>query len=308
MSKEEAKVFAKSLDRSMNHAVKTLTPLAGWDPPSAALEAVKGAACGYVAGIALYKELTGDGLDETTFTGGSFTIGSSDNLNSTSEESIAIYPEAKKADYMGYFGVMVKEGKTVDSRPRIAINVLMTAAAENRRAKLLAMNLPAVQSLAAVGLGEGNFTIGDALVEMGTAQGNNDNINGIAFSGDRESLRRMGASGFGRSALTAMHTMVHELGHWQHYKKVEEATRDDRPDLTGVERWKATTRAWRMRTMSESRSEWKSAAKGVSRYAGSSSTEFIAEVYAGFAMGFRFNDEVRRQYSDLGGPAMKWRW
>jgi hypothetical protein len=267
---------------------------------------VKGSACGYVAGIALYKELTGNGLDETTITGGSLTIGSSYNdLNRTLDEPVAIYPEAKKADYMGYFGLMVKEGKTVDSRPRIAINVLMTAAAENRRAKLLAMNLQSVRSLAAVGLGEGNFTIGDALVEMGTAQGNNDNINGIAFSGDRELLRRMGTSGFGRTALTAMHTVVHELGHWQHYKAVEQTTRAANPDLTGVERWRATTKAWRARTMTESRSGWKSAAKGVSRYAGSSGNEFVAEVYSGLAMGFRFNDDVLREYAALGGPGLK---
>jgi hypothetical protein len=307
MSKEEAKVFAKSLDRSMNHAIKTLTPLAGWDSPSAALEAVRGAACGYVAGIALYKELTGNGLDETSITAGSLTIGSSLNdINRTLEEPIGIYPEAKKADYMGYFGLMVKEGKTVDSRPRIAINVLMAAAEENRRTKLLAMNLsPSVRSLARVGLGEGNFTIGEAIVEMGTAPSDNANINGIAFSGDRESFRRMATSGFGRTALKAMHTVAHELGHWQHYKVIEQTTRAANPDLTGVERWRATTKAWRARTNTDAQGGWKSAAEGVSRYARSSSNEFVAEVYSGLAMGFRFNEDVLREYAALGGPARK---
>ena len=306
MSKEEAKVFAKSLDRSMKHALKTIAPLAGWgqDPESAALEAVMGSACGYVAGIALYKELTGNGLDETTISAGSVPIESGlDGIYGTSEESLAIYPEATKADYGGYFGVTVKEGRTVDTRPRVVLNVLTAAAEENNRIRLMAANHPSLQGLATKGLGEGNFTIGGALAQIALSA-NDDNIKEVPFSGDRESLRRMGKSAFGRTALVAMNTAVHELGHWQHYKEVEKTLRVLKPDLMGVPLWRETTRMWRSATLNNS-GGWGSAAKSVSRYAKSASVEFVAEVYAGLAMGFRFNDDVLREYAALGGPGLK---
>ena len=302
MSKEEAKAFAKSLDRSINHAVKTLTPLAGWTPPDGALEAVRGAACGYVAGIALYKELTGNGLDEKTISAGSFAVDSSwSDSGSTTEESLAIYPEATKKDYMGYFATVVKDGKMYDSRPQISMNVLTGAMGENMRARRLLMNLPSATNLAAVGLGEGNFTIGDALIGMGAASSDNEKINGIAFSGDRESLRRMAKSTFGRTALDAMHTSLHELGHWQHYKAISREVRVANPSLTGIALWTATRSAWTGRQVEKS-GGWKSAGKAISRYARSDSREFVAEAYAGFAMGFSFNEDVRTQYAAQGGP------
>ena len=301
MSKEEAKDFAKSLDRSIKHAVKTLTPLAGWTPPDGALEAVRGSACGFVAGIAMYKELTGNGVDERTISAGSTLGARFDDNGDTTEEPLAIYPEATKTDYMGYFGVTMKDGKILDSRPRISLNVLTGAVSENMRARRLLMNLPSATNLAAAGLGEGNFTIGDALVEMGTASSDNEKINGIAFSGDRESLRRMAKSGFGRTALAAMHTALHEIGHWQHYKTIEREVRVANPRLAGVALWRATTSAWGARKVGNS-SGWRSAGKAVSRYARSDSREFVAEAYSGFSMGFSFNEDVRTQYAAQGGP------
>ena len=307
MSKEEAKVFAKSLDRSMKHALKTIAPLAGWgqDPESAALEAVMGSACGFVAGIALYKEITGTGLEETNLSAGSslpIELGF-EAIKDITEERLAIYPESTKSAYGGYFGVVVKDGKTIDTRPRVVLNVMTTAEDQNKVIGQIARNSIALSNLARNGLGEGNFTIGSALVQMALSP-NDDNIKGVSYSGDRESLRRMGKSAFGRTALKAMHAAIHELGHWQHYKAIEKTVRVARPTIAGRGLWAATRVAWQS-AQSNNSGEWANAAKSISRYAKSSSVEFVAEVYSGLAMGFRFNDDVLREYAALGGPGLK---
>lgn len=297
MPEKDAKDLLRSLQAASKSALNGAMKYRSSAPemtPKDIEDAVKGGTRGMIVGMALYREITGKSFDEMTETAkedNTLTWGVSGRAN---------------ARAAGYLSVIRRETingvKTMVTRPEITINVASAAVSEVAFRQGGAVGIiTKVANFAVKGLGPGNHGVDEGLIYAGMAfstPGTSDvgKVKDIAYSGDREALSRAVRTGYGRAVLRTAHTVLHELGHFQHWRALSSVAAKE-TGKKGSALWTETLSRWKRTGVGRSRE-----ANSVSRYAGTDSLEFVAETYAGYALGLRFNPEVAARYAALSGP------
>lgn len=317
MDGKEATAFVKSLEKAAATTVRNSLKNAAlgenydgsWDEETIK-ESATGAIRGVIAGIALYVEVYGADLSERSGTIGTLdpkTPRISDSTESPMER-LSFAAEAQNTQTGASF--ILAEVRKEDgvlgfqTRPQIRFNVAATVQQERRENLMGFGGKPidrVIGEMAKDGLGS-NFTVETALMAMGTAYRSGaalGKIADIAFSGDKEALGRMTSTVYGRAGLRAIHNMMHEFGHWQHWQRISAETRAALPNATPQEVWKEGMNRWRSY---QGKRLGGLPLLGVSKYAASMDVEFVAEVFSGYALGLRFSKSVGEAYAALNGP------
>lgn len=312
MAKADAKEFLKNLNRASSTTDRSMEKMtekdraadeariASGDPVRRVTEwseqdqadASSGAVHGTVAALALYREVTGESLSEVMPT-------------RTGDEPLRLTAMAQNTSVGGLF-VLADKDRNGDwqFRPEIRMNTRSVAAIpyEERRAQQAFGREPRWKAVARGGAGS-SHSVGDAIIAIGDTEGRTDagRVSELGYAGDRAALSRMTSSVYGRSALQSSYVMLHELGHWRHYQEVVRSTVNLSAAKDPVERHRAALGAWKV----ASNLAIGPGRAGVSQYARTSPKEFVAEVFAGLALGMRFDEGVMKSYEGLAGPKVR---
>ena len=308
MSAEDAKSFTAGLNRSISGKYATTTAgfqrdvLAGLgeDYTQRALES---SVRGIVAGILLHKEITGYDSSDTIIT----NIGDTLTGVRDPQQSILMSIENDKSPkYGGAFGAMGDRASNKENpyRPIMIFCPGDIASTENRLLSSPVQTLESPESRQFIGKA---WTLDAGLNRLGMISDpevQKEYAAKMGYVGDLKALSKLTSTPEGRTFLVGTHTVLHEMGHLEHWRATVErekaAIPNFNPRLDRNALFVASLRKWR--NMSE-----KPGNKSLvmSQYGKKSELETVAEAYSGFALGHTFDDKVRGEYTRLGGGKRK---